>query len=195
VPVKLARSFYERKTIDVARDLVGMYLVRKHPDGTTIGKIVETEAYVGPEDKACHASRGRTPRTSVMFGAPGHAYVYFIYGFHNMLNIVTEPEGFPAAVLIRAVEPTEEIPLMQARRDMKDIRQLASGPGKLCDAFAIDRSLNGIDVCGSVLYVEDHNEPAGRIVSRPRVGVDYAGRWKNKPFRFLMAENRFISKP
>ncbi len=193
--VKLARSFYEQKTIDVARQLIGKYLVRKHADGTTVGKIVETEAYVGPEDKACHASRGRTARTDVMFGAAGHAYVYFIYGFHNMLNIVTESEGFPAAVLIRAVEPIEGIPLMKSRRHMTDVQQLASGPGKLCGAFAIDRSLNGIDVCGSVLYLEDHNEPVGKIVSRPRIGVDYAGRWKNKPFRFLILGNRFVSKP
>jgi DNA-3-methyladenine glycosylase len=195
VPVKLARSFYEQKTIGVARQLIGKYLVREHADGTTAGKIVETEAYVGPEDKACHASRGRTARTDVMFGAAGHAYVYFIYGFHNMLNIVTEAEGFPAAVLIRAVEPIEGIPLMESRRHRTNVHQLASGPGKLCDAFAIDRSLNGIDVCGSILYLEDRKEPLAKIVSRPRIGVDYAGKWKNKPFRFLIAGNRFVSKP
>jgi len=193
--MKLPRSFYEQATVDVARQLVGKYLIRKHPDGITAGRIVETEAYVGPEDKACHASRGKTPRTEVMFGPAGHAYVYFIYGFHNMLNIVTEPDGFPAAVLIRAVEPTEGIALMQTRRKLDGIRQLASGPGKLCDAFAIDRSLNGADVCGDVIYLEDRNEPAEQIISRPRIGVDYAGKWKHKPWRFLFRGNRFVSKP
>jgi len=111
--VKILRSFYEQSTVDVARQLLGKYLVRKHPDGTTVGRIVETEAYIGPQDKACHASRGRTPRTEIMFGPAGHAYVYFVYGFHYMLNIVTEGKDFPAAVLIRAVEPLRGIALMK----------------------------------------------------------------------------------
>ena len=193
-PLKLPRSFYEQPTIDVARQLVGKHLVRKHSDGITIGKIVETEAYVGPEDRACHASRGRTPRTEVMFGQPGHAYVYFIYGFHYMLNIVTERKDFPAAVLIRAVEPTEGISLMEIRRHTENVYNLASGPGKLCEAFAIDRSLNGADVCGRVIYLENAGEPVGKIIARPRIGVDYAGKWKHKPWRFLINGNKFVSK-
>jgi len=192
--VKVPRAVYEQPTLEVARQLIGKYLVRRHADGLTAGKIVETEAYVGPEDKACHASRGRTPRTEVMFGAPGHAYVYFIYGFHHMLNIVTEPKAFPAAVLIRAVEPTEGIPLMRARRGTENVLNLASGPGKLCEAFAIDRSLNGIDLCGKILYLEDRAEPGEKIIARPRIGVDYAGKWKDKLWRFLVHGNKFVSR-
>ena len=143
-----------------------------------MGRIVETEAYIGPQDKACHASRGRTPRTEIMFGRAGHAYVYMIYGFHYMLNIVTEAADFPAAVLIRAVEPLEGLPLMQSRRQTERLRSLASGPGKLCRAFAIDRTLNGNDVCGKVLYLDDHGEPAPKVMTTPRIGVDYAGKWK-----------------
>jgi DNA-3-methyladenine glycosylase len=193
--LKLARSFYEQSTLDVARHLLGKYLVRKHPDGTTVGRIVETEAYVGPEDKACHASRGRTARNEVMFGPAGYAYVYLVYGFHHMLNIVTEREDFPAAVLIRAVEPAEGIELMQARRRTDRLHDLASGPGKLCQAFALDRALNGNDVCGKVLYLEDQGEPVPTVVATPRIGVDYAGEWKDKPWRFLIKGSEFVSKP
>jgi DNA-3-methyladenine glycosylase len=192
--LKLRRSFYEQPTIEVARQLLGKYLIRKHPDGTTVGRIVETEAYIGPQDKACHASRGRTPRTEIMFGRAGHAYVYMIYGFHYMLNIVTEAADFPAAVLIRAVEPFEGLSLMQSRRQTERLRSLASGPGKLCRAFAIDRTLNGNDVCGKVLYLDDHGEPAPKVVTTPRIGVDYAGKWKHKPWRFLIKGNEFVSK-
>ena len=192
--LKLPRSFYEQPTIEVARQLLGKHLVRRHPDGTTIGRIVETEAYIGPQDKACHAYRGRTARTEVMFGAPGHAYVYFVYGFHYMLNIVTEQENFPAAVLIRAVEPVQGITLMKRRRGNGDLDNLASGPGKLCQAFAIERSLNGSDVCGNVLFVRDAGEAVIEVVTTPRVGVDYAGSWKDEPLRFLIGGNRFVSK-
>lgn len=193
--MKLPRSFYEQPTAEVARQLLGKYLVRKHPDGTTIGRIVETEAYIGPEDKACHASRGRTPRTDIMFGPAGHAYVYFVYGVHHMLNMVTEDVGFPAAVLIRAVEPVDGITLMKKRRNTEEPHNLASGPGKLCAAFGIDRSLNGIDLCSPLLYVRDAGERVPRIVAKPRIGVHYAGKWKHKPWRFLVAGNEFVSKP
>jgi DNA-3-methyladenine glycosylase len=192
--VKLPRAFYEQNTLDVARQLLGKYLVRWHPDGTTVGRIVETEAYVGPEDKACHASRGRTLRTEIMFGHAGHAYVYMIYGFHYMLNIVTEAADFPAAVLIRAVEPLNGVRLMQSRRGTEKLRSLASGPGKLCQAFAIDRALNGNDVCGKVLYLEDRGDTIPKVVTTPRIGVDYAGKWKHKPWRFLIRGNEFVSK-
>jgi DNA-3-methyladenine glycosylase len=192
--VKIPRSFYEQNTLEVARQLLGKYLVRQHADGPTSGRIVETEAYIGPEDKACHASRGRTARTEIMFGRAGHAYVYLIYGFHCMLNIVTEAVDIPAAVLIRAVEPADGIQLMQSRRRTAELRSLASGPGKLCQAFAIDRTLNGDDLCGQVIYVEDRREPAPRVVTAPRIGVDYAGKWKHKPWRFLIRNNDFVSK-
>ncbi|HZD41380.1 MAG TPA: DNA-3-methyladenine glycosylase, partial [Terriglobales bacterium] len=169
--LKIPHSFYERATVEVARELLGKFLVREHPDGITVGRIIETEAYVGPQDKACHASRGRTPRTEVMFGPAGHAYVYFVYGFHHMLNIVTEPVGFPAAVLIRAVEPLEGIALMKRRRQTEEPRNLASGPGKLCEAFAIDRTLNGTDLCGPLLYVRNGGEADLKITAKPRIGV------------------------
>lgn len=192
--LKLPRSFYQQSTIDVAKQLLGKYLVRKHPKGNTVGRIVETEAYVGPQDLACHASKGRTARTEVMFGPAGHAYVYFIYGFYNMLNLVTESKDYPAAVLIRAVEPVDGIDLMRRRRKNGLLPKLASGPGKLCQAFSIDRSLNGADLCADVIFVEDRGEPAPKIKATPRIGVDYAGKWKAKPYRFLIRGNKFVSK-
>jgi DNA-3-methyladenine glycosylase len=192
--LKLPRSFYERSTIVVAKQLLGKYLVRQHPKGNTVGRIVETEAYVGPQDLACHAAKGRTARTEVMFGPPGHAYVYFIYGFYNMLNLVTEAKDYPAAVLIRAVEPVQGIELMQNRRRSSALRSLASGPGKLCQAFGIDRSLNGADLCGGVLFVQDSGDPVPKFLAKPRIGVDYAGKWKDKPYRFLVRGNEFVSK-
>jgi DNA-3-methyladenine glycosylase len=192
--MKIPRSFYRQPTLDVARQLLGKHLVRKHEHGTTVGRVVETEAYVGPEDKACHASRGRTPRTQIMFGDPGYAYIYLIYGFHCMLNIVTEAADFPAAVLIRAVEPLKGVELMVKRRKTRDQRNLASGPGKLCEAFAIDRTLNGNDLCGRVLYLEDPGDPAPSFVTTPRIGVDYAGEWTHKPWRFIVRDNPFVSR-
>jgi DNA-3-methyladenine glycosylase len=193
--VKLPRSFYQQSTRDVARQLLGKYLIRKHPDGTTVGRIVETEAYIGPEDKACHASKGRTARTEVMFGPAGYAYVYLVYGFHHMLNIVTESVDYPAAVLIRAVEPVGGVEIMKARRRTASLHNLASGPGKLCQAFAIDRKLNGDDLRGKFLYLEERHEAASKVVTTPRIGVDYAGPWKDKPWRFLIKDNEFVSKP
>lgn len=194
--MKIQRSFYAQPTIQVARQLLGKYLVRRHPDGKTVGKIVETEAYVGPHDLACHAAKGHTARTEVMFGPPGHAYVYFIYGVYYCLNIVTEEVGHASAVLIRALEPIEGIKLMQKRRGLDELRKLVSGPGKLCLAMAIDKALNSADMSrGNVLYVEDRGERAAKIVARPRIGVDYAGKWKDKPWRFLIRGNEFVSKP
>jgi DNA-3-methyladenine glycosylase len=193
--LKLPRSFYEQSTIVVAKQLLGKYLVRRNRDGITVGRIVETEAYIGPKDLACHASRGRTQRTEVMFGPAGHAYVYFIYGVHYMLNLVTEKADHPAAVLIRALEPTAGIELMERRRGTEKRRNLCSGPGKLCQAFAIDRSLNAADLCGEIIHVEDRGEPIPKSIAKPRIGVDYAGKWKDKPLRFLVRGNEFISRP
>jgi DNA-3-methyladenine glycosylase len=193
--VKLPRSFYEQATVDVAKQLLGKYLVRNHPQGVTVGRIVETEAYIGPHDLACHASHGRTPRTEVMFGPAGHAYVYFVYGVHYMLNLVTEAFNHPAAVLIRALEPIDGIELMQTRRKTEKRRDLCSGPGKLCQAFAIDRSLNAADLCGDIIHVEDRGAPVPKLSAKPRIGVDYAGKWKDKPFRFLARGNEFVSRP
>jgi len=192
--VKLSRSFYEQSTIDVAKQLLGKFLIHRHADATLVGRIVETEAYLGPHDLACHAAKGRTKRTEVMFGAAGHAYVYFIYGFYNMLNLVTEAIDYPAAVLIRAVEPVRGIEQMKENRQQEQLGNLASGPGKLCQAFAIDRSLNGQDLCGAVIYLEDRGDPTPKFAATPRIGVDYAGEWKGKPLRFVVRDSKFVSK-
>jgi DNA-3-methyladenine glycosylase len=192
--VRLPRLFYDQPTVQVAQRLLGTLLVHQHPDGMTAGKIIETEAYVGPEDKASHASRGRTPRSTIMFGPAGFAYIYLIYGLHHCLNMVTECQDYPAAVLIRAVEPVAGIQLMQARRGISDVRQLTNGPGKVCQAFAIDRSLNGADICGDSLYVEDRDELPADIVTTTRLGIDYAGPWKDKLWRFYIARHPGVSK-
>ncbi len=192
--MKLPRTFYRQPTEEVAQQLLGKFLIHRHGATTLTGRIVETEAYLGPHDLACHASKGRTKRTEVMFGPAGHAYVYFIYGFYNMLNLVTEAKDFPAAVLIRAVEPVRGIERMKQNRKSDLLHNLASGPGKLCQAFAIDRSLNGADVCAKVLYLEDRGEPLPRFAATPRIGVDYAGKWKDKPLRFVVRDSKFVSK-
>jgi DNA-3-methyladenine glycosylase len=192
----VGRWFYARPALDVARDLLGLVLVRRSPEGTVAGRIVEVEAYVGIEDRASHAWRGRTPRNSVMFGPPGHAYVYFIYGMHWCLNFVSDADGVPSAVLLRGVEPLEGIERMRARRPKarKD-QQLTSGPARLCQAFAVTGELNGADLCasGSVLYVEDRRLGHSPIIAVPRVGVDYAREWAAKPFRLYDASSPYVS--
>ena len=191
----LPRSFYARNTIEVAKDLLGKVLVREAPAGRMAVKIVETEAYCGPHDKACHASKGMTDRNKVMFGEPGHAYVYFIYGMYYCLNLVTEGDGYPAAVLIRAGEPLEGIDVMRGpRKKAKKDRDLTSGPGKLCMALAIDRELNGADLCKKgPLYVEEGARDHFEIVRSKRIGVDYAAEYKDKPWRFYIKNNPFVS--
>lgn len=173
--VILVKDFYARDTLKVARELLGKKLVRRIGGIELSGMIVETEAYCGRQDSACHAHRGQTPRNAIMFGHPGHAYVYFTYGMHYMLNLVTEEEGSPCAVLIRAVLPLAGIEEMEARRQKKG-KQLTNGPAKLCQAFGIDKSLNGWDLtCGEELWVEKcKNIPAGKIIATPRIGIDYA---------------------
>lgn len=170
---RLNRKFFERSALVVARELLGKYLVRRLNRKIVVFKITETEAYHGPKDKASHASRGRTPRTSVMFGPPGHAYVYLIYGMYHCLNIVTGPEDFPSAVLIRGIEGF-------------------NGPGKLCREFKIDKSLNTKDITKShELWLEDRGEAVGKIKRTPRIGVDYAGEYKDKKWRFVLAETKY----
>ena len=181
---KITRDFYARNTLTVARELIGLHLVHAQGDARRVGRIVETEAYQGPEDRAAHSSRGRTPRTEVMFGPPGHAYVYFIYGFWNCLNVVTGAQGVPHAVLLRALEP------------VAGIEDRTSGPGLLCRAMHIDRSLNGADLCGDVLWLE--RPPAAsrrrpRIARAERIGVDYAGEWARRPWRFYDKDSRYVS--
>ncbi len=172
----LKKDFYNRDTLLIARELLGKVLVRQMDGLRLSGRIVETEAYCGQTDSACHAHRGQTQRNAVMFGPPGHAYVYFTYGMHYLLNLVTEPEGEPCAVLIRAIAPIDGIDTMRARRKRPD-RELANGPAKLCQALALDKSVNGLDVtCGRVLWVEEPSTLAipARIAATPRIGIGYA---------------------
>jgi DNA-3-methyladenine glycosylase len=195
MPAKLPRSFYSRPALDVANDLLGKVLVRRIGRKNLSGKIVETEAYAGPHDLACHASKGHTPRTSVMFGPPGYAYVYMIYGFYFCLNVVTEPPGYPAAVLIRAIEPLDNVGLMRKlRKNPERETNVTSGPGKLCMAMLIDKQLNGADLLGTAIWIEDRSLDAGNIVTSPRVGVDYAGEFKDKPWRFFVEGNPYVSR-
>lgn len=195
---KLKRNFYNQKTIKVARAILGKFLVRKIGGKILAGKIVETEGYVGPRDRASHASRGKTARTTLMFGPPGYAYVYLVYGLNYCFNVVTECENYPAAVLIRAVEPVDGIDLMRRhRRVPEDDRNLTNGPGKLCQALKIDKKLNGADLAGNVLWIEDRGLKikSSDVVSAKRIGVDYARQYKNKPWRFYLRGNPFVSKP
>jgi DNA-3-methyladenine glycosylase len=182
IAAPLPRQFYAGRTLAVARQLIGMHLV--HDDGATrrVGRIVETEAYQGPEDLAAHSARGRTPRNDVMFGPPGHAYVYFIYGFWYCMNVVTREEGVPHAVLLRALEP------------MEGITDKTWGPGLLCRAMNIDRALNGSDLLGTKLWLE---RPIGakrtRIATATRIGVDYSGDWAQRPWRFFDRDSPYVS--
>lgn len=192
----LSRNFYERDTVKVARALLGKKLVRRINSVLLSGMIVETEAYCGTEDSACHAHRGQTPRNTIMFGPPGHAYVYFTYGMHYMLNLVTEKEGNPCAVLIRAVWPLAGIEEMEARRGRKG-KELANGPAKLCQALGINKSLNGWDLtCGRELWVEDYETVSEKMItSAPRVGIDYAQKeHREAPWRFLV-KNTNMQRP
>ena len=192
---KLSRSFYSRTALDVAPDLLGKVLIRRIGGRNLAGKIVETEAYAGPHDLACHASKGHTPRTSIMFGPPGFAYVYMIYGFYFCLNVVTEPLGRPAAVLIRAAEPIENVDLMRKlRNNPQHETNIASGPGKLCMAMSIDKQLNGADLLGTTIWIEDRKLDPGPIGTSPRVGIDYAGEYKDKPWRFFVDGSPYASR-
>ncbi len=190
----LPRSFYARPAIEVARDCLGKRLVFETPLGRLSGRIVEAEAYLGVADLAAHSVGGRrTARNEVMYGPAGYAYVFLIYGLHHHLNLITDEVGTPTAVLLRAVEPLEGEALMQARRQVRDRRQLTNGPGKLCQAFGIDRSHNGIDLCRPPLYLTDGEAPR-RILRTPRIGVDYARHWAKRRLRFVDADSAFLSR-
>lgn len=190
----LTRAFYARPTLAVARELIGATLVYHSPDGVVAGTIVETEAYVAPGDDACHAYRGVTPRNKVMFGHPGHAYVYRSYGMHDMLNIVTEDEGVAAAVLIRAVDPTDGQDIMARRRDLDPATVastlLAKGPGRLCRAFGITGDLNGVDITVPPLYVVASDRPPPALVQTTRIGITRA---VELPWRFYARASRAVS--
>ena len=181
---KLTRSFYDRDTVAVARELLGKRLVHVSDGLERVGRIVEVEAYLGPHDLAAHSARGLTPRTRVMFGPPGYAYVYFIYGMYNCMNVVTEREGQASAVLLRAIEP------------VKDIEGRTQGPGLLCRAMGIDRRLNAHDLLSDDFYIGPAAEAASfQIVARPRIGVAYARHWARRRLRFYIKGNPFVSRP
>ncbi len=188
---KLPRAFYARGALQVARELLGMHLVHQveTPDGRKrqVGRIVEVEAYQGPEDQAAHSANGRrTPRTETMFGPPGHAYVYLIYGIHHCLNVVTAGKGVPHAVLIRALEP------------IHDIEGRTQGPGLLCRALGIDRSDDKLDLTGRKLWIERpkaQNPRPVELARDARIGVEYSGTWAKKPWRFLDVSSKYLSRP
>ncbi|HVK96042.1 MAG TPA: DNA-3-methyladenine glycosylase [Noviherbaspirillum sp.] len=180
---KLARSFYARDTAQVARELLGKHLVHVVDGVERIGRIVETEAYIGAHDLASHSSKGITPRTKTMYGPPGHAYVYLIYGMHHCMNVVTEADGVGAAVLLRALEP------------VANITTSTKGPGLLCRALGIDKRLNGHDLLSEDFYIAaPAREESFSLVTRPRIGVAYAEHWADAMLRFYIAGNTFVSR-
>lgn len=180
---KLSRDFYDRDTVLVAHELLGKCLVHVSRGVERVGRIVEVEAYLGPHDLAAHSARGLTERTKVMFGPPGHAYVYMIYGMYFCMNVVTQREGHASAVLLRALEP------------VKNLADRTQGPGLLCGAMRIDKRLNGHDLTRGGFYIA---APGGvesfAIVKRPRVGVDYAGHWAKRHLRFYIKGNSYVSR-
>lgn len=192
---KLTREFYDRDTLAVARDLLGKYVVRRRDGAFLCGRIVETEAYVGPVDKACHAyGYKRTRRTETLFAPPGTAYIYLIYGMYHCLNFVTEAEGEPCAVLIRALQPAGDAAALSLVRYGKPPEALSAyqrknflnGPGKLCRALDLTRVQNGLDLTGDALFVWDAGEPAPAFHTGKRVGIDYAGEAADFPWRFYL---------
>jgi DNA-3-methyladenine glycosylase len=196
---KLPREFYAQPVLTVARQCIGKILVHRTTDGEAAGRIVEAEAYRGPLDLAAHSRRGlHTKRTTAMFGPPGHAYVYLLYGISWAMNIVVAPTGSPHAVLIRALEPGRGVELMTQRRGKPATsRELSNGPGKLTNALAITGADYGRDLCGDELFLEetDAEIPRGKIGRSPRINVDYAGKWAALPWRFYERGNRYVSVP
>ncbi len=196
---KLPREFYTRADVlTIARELLGRVLVVRARGGRRVsGLIVETEAYRGPEDRASHAyGLRRTKRTETMYRIGGTAYVYFVYGMYHQFNVVTNLEGIPHAVLVRAVEPLEGVGLMRRRRGGRADQGLTSGPGKLCIALGIDRRMDRADLLGERVWIEEAGglRPPAAIATGPRVGVDYAGVWADKPWRFWIKDNAFVSR-
>jgi DNA-3-methyladenine glycosylase len=190
-PKRLPRTFYGRPTLDVAPELLGKYVVYNSPQGRMSARIVEVEAYVGRDDPACHAAPGPTRRNAVMFGRPGVSYIYFIYGMYYCLNFVTEPEGQPAAVLLRAAEPDEGFDIMQYHSPRLNERRILSGPGKFCRAFGLSVEQSGLDLIERVLYLEDRGGPRPEIAKATRVGIRKAA---ERPWRFYDANSSSISK-
>ncbi len=186
----LSRKFYERDTKEVAKDLLGKVLVHRTPKGVLKGKIVEVEAYYGENDPGSHAYKGKTPRNEIMYGLPGFAYVYFCYGNHWLLNVVTEKGGKAGAVLFRALEPLEGIEIMKENRKSKEIQNLTNGPGKLTQAFGINKKHNGLDLTKSNLFITRGKKENFEIVTTTRIGIK---RGKELPLRFYIKGNKFVS--
>lgn len=201
---KLERKFYNRDSVTVAKELLGKFLVHVVEGEELIGKIVEVEAYMGPDDKAAHSyNNRRTERNEIMYGSPGFSYVYIIYGMYNCMNVVVEEPGKPQAILIRALEPAKSFETMSGFRYNKLYEELSkkekigltSGPGKLCKALNIDRTQNGMDLCGDKLYIlEEENISSFDMVSTTRINIDYAEEAKDYPWRFYIKDNPYISK-
>jgi len=192
--LKLPREFYAQPVLVVARECIGKILVHRTPEGEAAGRIVEAEAYRGPLDLAAHSSHGLTKRTAAMFGPPGYAYVYLLYGTSWALNLVAASDGEPHAVLIRALEPVRGSELMARRRGKPpDSRELTNGPGKLTQALAITGDDYGRDLCDGQLFLENPDRPTGPIGRSTRINVDYAGNWAAKPWRFYQRGNRYVS--
>jgi len=195
--LRLGRDFFARDTLTVARELLGQRLVRVLDGVRLSGRIVEVEAYIGEEDRASHARFGRTERNAAMYGPPGHAYVYLIYGMHHCLNLVAGPEGFPAAVLVRALEPLEGLERMRALRSGQPDLQLTSGPGRLCQALAIDRRFDKVDLCApdGLLFLETgHAVDDETVVTGPRVGVRGDNAARAAPWRFYLRGSPYVSR-
>jgi DNA-3-methyladenine glycosylase len=195
---KLPREFYLRPDVlTVAKDLLGKLLVVAGSGGERVsGKIVEVEAYRGPEDRASHAYGGRrTKRTETMYGAGGVAYVYFVYGMYYQFNVVSNVADIPHAILVRALEPVEGIEIMRERRHAHPDHNLTSGPGKLCIAMGIDRELDGADLSGNRVWLEHFEALSPRKIAKgPRIGIDYAQEWITKPWRFWIKNNSYVSR-
>jgi DNA-3-methyladenine glycosylase len=187
------RAWFDRSAADVAPDLLGAFLIHDTPLGRIAGRIVEVEAYLGPEDLAAHSSHGRTPRNAAMFGEPGHLYVYLVYGMHHCANVVCGPGTKPEAVLLRAAEVTEGEDLARSRRGDVPAARLAAGPGNLASAFDIDRRLNGADLLSGPIRLAT-GSPPDAIERTRRIGVEYAGDWTHRPLRYLIADDPHRSR-
>ena len=189
---KLSRSFYNRPTLEVAPDIHGKYIVYDSPEGKISGRIVEVEAYIGQDDPACHAARGKTGRNAVMFGPPGHSYIYFIYGMYHCLNFVTEKKDFAAALLLRAAEPEEGVEIMRQRSPKAGrLLDLLNGPGKFCRSFGLTRAQNGLDLTGETLYLEDRGGEKVTIGRSRRIGIRNG---RDKLWRFFDRASKAVTR-
>ena len=193
-PFIAERAWFDRSAAEVAPDLLGALLIHDTPEGRIAGRIVEVEAYLGPEDLAAHSARGTTPRNAVMFGPPGHLYVYLVYGMHHCANVVCGPGTKPEAVLLRAAALTEGEELARSRRGSVPFARLAAGPGNLASAFGIDRRLNRADLLSGPVRLA-HGLAPSSVESTPRIGVGYAGDWMARPLRFVVRDDPHRSRP